>query len=294
MPITQLLIIAIFASIIFPSNTEAHGFAGKRFFPATFAVDDPFVSDEAGVLLSNSKGPNGDGTSTDIAMDFAKTITPRFAISMGTDYLHLKPDGADSQNGFVNTVMGGKYLVYMNDQSETLISLGANVELGGTGSPRMGASSRSTLSPAIYFGKGFGDLPESMKYLRPLAITGSLSPNLNTTDFNAQSVSMGLTLQYDIHYLQSYVKDFGLNAPFDHLIAVVEFPLDTCTSSGCGGQTTGTINPGLIWVRKYYQLGLEATVPFNHASGSHAGVIAQLHFFLDDLYPDSLGKPIFR
>ena len=29
-----------------PATVSAHGFAGKRFFPATLATDDPFVADE--------------------------------------------------------------------------------------------------------------------------------------------------------------------------------------------------------------------------------------------------------
>src|SRR5512135_3300246 len=84
------LLVLLFA----PASGFAHGFAGKRFFPATLAVDDPFVTDEAGMLVSNRRTPNGDGTSTDttdLALDYAKSVTPRFALSVGTDYLHLKP-----------------------------------------------------------------------------------------------------------------------------------------------------------------------------------------------------------
>jgi hypothetical protein len=34
---------AFFASI---DNAFSHGFAGRRFFPATLSTDDPFVADE--------------------------------------------------------------------------------------------------------------------------------------------------------------------------------------------------------------------------------------------------------
>jgi len=57
--------------------------------------------------------------------------------------------------------------------------------------------------------------------------------------------------------------------------------------------TTGTINPGLIWIGRSYQFGVEAIVPVNRASGSSVGVIAQLHIYLDDLFPGSIGKPLF-
>ena len=46
------------------------------------------------------------------------------------------------------------------------------VDVGGTGSKEVGADSFSTWTPGLFFGKGFGDLPETLPWLRPLAITG--------------------------------------------------------------------------------------------------------------------------
>jgi hypothetical protein len=60
-----------------------------------------------------------------------------------------------------------------------------------------------------------------------------------------------------------------------------------------GTQTTGTINPGVIWVGNKYQFAIEALIPVNRQSGTNVGVIAQLHFFLDDIDPHGIGKPIF-
>lgn len=283
--------------LLMPACGYAHGFAGKRFFPATLAVDDPFVADEAGMVLGNRTTPNAAGTSTDttdLALDYTKSVTPRFALSVGADYLHLRPAGMPAQNGFANSVVGGKYLAYLDEDDEALVSLGATVEAGGSGSARVGAEPGSTLSPTLYFGKGFGNLPDTLQYLRPLAVTGTLAPNVSASDLSVRTATTGLTVQYNLNYLQSFVRDFGWGAPFDHMVLVVEFPLQACTAGGCGGQTRGTVNPGVIWIGRYYQLGLEATVPLNGASGTHTGIMAQLHFFVDDLYPESLGRPLYR
>jgi hypothetical protein len=43
-----------------------------------------------------------------------------------------------------------------------------------------------------------------------------------------------------------------------------------------------------------YQVGLEALIPGNKAAGPHAGFIAQVHFFFDDMFPNTLGKPLFQ
>jgi hypothetical protein len=40
-------------------------------------------------------------------------------------------------------------------------------------------------------------------------------------------------------------------------------------------------------------VGLEALIPANRAAGTNVGVAALVHFFFDDLYPNTLGKPLF-
>ena len=57
--------------------------------------------------------------------------------------------------------------------------------------------------------------------------------------------------------------------------------------------TTGTVNPGVIWVGSYFQVGLEAIIPINRESGTHVGVIGQLHLYLDDIFPSTVGQPLF-
>jgi hypothetical protein len=103
----------------------------------------------------------------------------------------------------------------------------------------------------------------------------------------------GFALEYSVIYLQSQVQDMHLHAPLDRLIPLVEFALESPLNRGAQGQTTGTINPGIIWAGKYFQLGVEAVIPINERTGNNVGVIAQLHFFVDDLFPHSLGRPLF-
>jgi len=60
-----------------------------------------------------------------------------------------------------------------------------------------------------------------------------------------------------------------------------------------GTVTTGTINPGLIYAGNTFQVAIEAVIPVNRESGSGVGIVGQLHFFLDDIFPATLGRPIF-
>jgi hypothetical protein len=49
----------------------------------------------------------------------------------------------------------------------------------------------------------------------------------------------------------------------------------------------------VIWFGKYLQLGISAQIPVNDRSGDNVGVLAQVHFFIDDIFPTSVGKPLF-
>jgi hypothetical protein len=291
--------------------TLAHGFAGKRFFPATLVVDDPFVADELSFpTLSTLKMPADDEEpatrESAFSVDLAKRITQNFGVEIAADYLQLQPEGEDRQRGFDNLGLGFKYQFYKDDARESIASVGLDIDIGGTGSKRVGAESFSTFTPALFFGKGFGDLPEDVQFLRPFAITGQLGIGIpssaSSTTVNEEGeasveqhpnlLQWGFTFQYSLIYLQSFVKDVGLREPFNRMIAIVELPLTTALNRGASG-TTGTVNPGIIWSGRYAQLAVEAQIPINKRSGTGVGWIAQLHFYLDDLFPSSLGRPIF-
>jgi hypothetical protein len=45
-------------------------------------------------------------------------------------------------------------------------------------------------------------------------------------------------------------------------------------------------------VGSYFQVGFEAAIPVNHNSGSTVGYIGQLHLYLDDMFPTTIGRPL--
>jgi hypothetical protein len=307
------LILACLILLGLPMWSWAHGFAGQRFFPTTLAIEDPFVSDELSFRLRHIKEPGEPPTvTTEIDAEYSKRLTPLLGLSLGGSFLHLAPDEGSTENGFGNLEVGAKYQLVTSARHEALLSLGLTAEVGGTGSRSVGADSFSTLSPRLFFGKGFGDLPETVPFFRPFALTGVFGANFPTrsqtvttqldlisgafsqeVERNPITLTWGITLQYNLQYLQAFVKDVGLGVPFNRMIPIVELALETCLNRGCGGQTTGTVNPGLIWFGKYLQLGVEASVPINTRSGKNVGILGLVHFFIDDLFPHSLGRPLF-
>ena len=303
--------IGLAACLLVPGLAFGHGFAGKRFFPATPTTDDPFVADELSLptITQRKLGATDDAPATtqrSTSIDFTKRITSDFGVGFGVHYLRLAPEGGDVQKGFDNLSASVKYQFYKNDAREAIASFGVDWDIGGTGQKKVGAESFSTITPALFVGKGFGDLPDSVKYLRPFALTGSVGYAIpsqkSKTTFDADGNAsveqhpdvfrLGFAIEYSLPYLQSFVKDVGLRDPFNKLIPLVEFDLQKRVNRGAAPYT-GTVNPGIIWAGRYMQLAVEAIVPINNRTGGNTGLLFQVHFFIDDLFPRSLGKPIF-
>jgi hypothetical protein len=295
------------------SGASAHGLVGQRFFPATLTIDDPFVADELSLptfsIMKFHGSAEGPGfRQTDISGEFSKRLTPDLGFSIGGNFAILDPDHGKSQSGFDNMEVALKYVFFKSAAHETLLSAGVSWDVGGTGSKRIGAESFDTVTPQLFFGKGFGDLPDSLAFLKPIALTGAFGVNLPTRRFNKtitvseedeeeggrveverelnpKVVQWGFALQYNLQYLQSFVRDVGLGWPFNRMIPLVEFAMQTPVEGPQAGRTTGTINPGIIWFGRYLQLGLEMQIPINRQSGKGVGVLGQVHFFLDDIAP---------
>jgi len=276
----------IFAAVLVPAPAVAHGIIGQRFFPATISTDDPFAADELALPTITSFDHE-----TDIDVDYSKSIVRGFAIGIGIGHVDSTALGNPPARGFGNLAIAPTLEVYRNPEHEFIVSTGVDWEVGGTGS-RAVAERTSTFTPTIKFGKGFGDLPESMKDLRPLAVTGTVGYVIPTASDEPKSIEWGGAIEYSLLYLQNNVRDQGFSNVVAHLTPVVEFSLSSPTRAGEGG-TTGTINPGLIWSGQYVQLAAEAVLPVNRQSGHGIGFIAQLHFYIDDIFPHSLGRPIF-
>lgn len=297
---------------------HAHEIVGNRFFPATLGIDDPGVNDELAFPTVDSfkTGDTPPVRQSDISGEFSKRITNDFAVSFASTYtfLRMADPSMSGASGFQNLETTFKYRLFKSPEHEFVMSVGLSVEWGGTGSDRVGAESFNTYAPNLYFGKGFGDLPDTLSWLRPIAVTGQVGyaipgqgstttfgvdpdSGLQTieTEYHPRVLNWGATIQYSMPYLKSAVIDLGLPDFVNRLIPLVEANLQTPVANTLtsGTTTTGTINPGVIWVGNTYQVGVEALIPINRQSGSNVGVIGQLHFYLDDIDPRGIGKPLF-
>jgi len=89
------------------------------------------------------------------------------------------------------------------------------------------------------------------------------------------------------------VHDNGWANWVNQLTPMVEIAVDQPVRQRGDERTTGTVNPGLVWSGRHIQFGAEAMIPINDESGDNVGFVVQLHYYLDDIFPHSLGRPLF-
>lgn len=300
--------IAVFA---FTTNVQAHGIAGNRLFAGTLSFDDPAVADEAILPLYSHLGYPTQGSNVSesrINATFNRLLTPTLALTIDSGWVHQNwPLGSTS--GADKTNVGLKYEAYRNNQHEMLVSVGLAWGIGHSGTSAVGTDAPNTIQPGVFFGKGFGDLPDSLSWLRPFAVTGAvvdetpvgstratvLAPNLTTGRFDSvsspavETLHWGFSVQFNTLYLTNRF-DGGPPAhePVNQWVPLIEFKFD----SPSGQKTIATANPGVAYVDRTWQLAAEIILPMNHAAASGPGFRAQLLLFLDDLMPSLLGKPL--
>src|ERR1044071_6065731 len=142
--LTRLQAMGLAACLLTPALASAHGFAGKRFFPATPATDDPFVADELSLptITQRRLGATDDAPATreqSTSIDFTKRVTSDFGVGFGASYLRLAPEGGDVQKGFDNFSRNVKNPFYKNDAREAIASVGVDWDIGGSGQHQGGA-----------------------------------------------------------------------------------------------------------------------------------------------------------
>jgi hypothetical protein len=292
--------LALFA-LALPTTAQAHAVAGDRIFVNTLLIDDPGVGDEASLPIASVQSPDGKSTITDVNVEYDKTIFSNLALGIGTDYSWITNDSADNNKahgGLNDPYISLKYRWIVLPEHEFISSVAIEQDFGRAGTTGIDTGYDTTVISG-YFGKGLGDIP--FDPIRPFAVTGELDYNIPNAGYangygGLNYWAGGLSLQYSIPYLQSQIKDYGLPTLLANLTPVAELGWSSAAAGSAfrptGDPTAFTLGTGAVWTGEYYSLSTELLWPLNGAAAHGLGVIGQFHLYFDDLFPDTLGKPL--
>lgn len=200
------LFAAFVSALLATRPAAAHCIIGDRAFPMTQAIDLPCVTDD--LMLMGMGTKNGDFTrENDMLVQASKRITETFGVTLASTWTRMwMPDNASvmlmpmempmemdgmtmmhsmlmpmpmympgmAASGWQNLQTTFKYQLLTDTKAEFVLSAGLAVDWGGVGNRSVGAARFTTLTPTLWFGKGFGDFPERLGWARAFALTAQL------------------------------------------------------------------------------------------------------------------------
>ena len=275
-------------------EASAHGVVGQRSFIEPFVTEDVNPKNEF-VIARPEWDHSGEADSLHLGFGLEKKLSDRFSITLDSEWDSVSPsDPQEPQaTGFNNLGITLKDALYINPDHEAIVS--AAVEsTAPTGSSDVGAEPDWSFKPFLLYGKGFGDLPRSLDYLRPLAIQGDAGFEVSIDHDRTTTFAHNIALEYSIPYLQQFVRDLGIDYPFKDLIPVVEFNFEHGVHGEEEGKSSIITTPGIVYMDRYIELGVAGRFPLNDTAyqDMNWGVIGIVDLFIDDIFPQTKWQPL--
>src|SRR3984893_17286669 len=161
-----------FLLLLATCSEASAAYVGDRFFPSTLATTVPTPADFYNPPYFVKLPDTATTHEIDIPSTYSRLVTKDWGVFFTETFRILDVANKGRLSGFDNLVIGTQYQLYTNPEHQFVFTVGGTAAIGGTGAPGI-ASSFSTLTPTIYIGKGFGDLPDSVAWLRPLTISAT-------------------------------------------------------------------------------------------------------------------------
>ena len=274
-------------------DAVAHGIVGQRSFIEPFVTEDANPKNEL-VIARPEYDWGAEEKILHYGFGLEKKLSDDLSLTLDSEWQHVSPRDAEeeSASGFGNLGVTAKYSFFRSEPHEAIVSFAVEAELP-TGSEDVGAERFAALRPFFLYGKGFGDLPDGLEWLRPFAVQGDFGPEVSTDHETTTSFVHDVALQYSIPYLQSSVKDIGLVWPLANLVPVVEFNFEHGLKGEESGSTSAIVTPGLVYMDRWVELGVAGRFALNETAREEIdpGIIFIVDLFIDDIFPWTRWQP---
>jgi hypothetical protein len=278
---------AMMAAIaLVPVRVLAHGTVGGYTFLEPIVTEDANPKNEFDILAP-SWDRTADGREFSLGSSLEKKLSSNTSILLATEWIASSPKEGPYQTGFNNLEILLKYAFLTIPEHQLRFSIAALMNLP-TGNPSVQDQSHTSIGPELLWAKGMGDLPDFLKYLRPVGLQGDFGYLPAIGGHTSHEMFADEVVEYSIPYLSDSVRDFGLKWPLRNMYLYAEFNYDQLIA-GPSGQTFPDIRvtPGLAYMDHYMELSLATQFPINNATvpNVHAAVLGLVDLFIDDIFP---------
>jgi hypothetical protein len=275
------------------SEAAAHGIVGARSFIEPFVTEDVNPKNEF-VIARPERDWGAEEKVWSYGFGLEKKLSDDLSLTLDSEWLRVSPRDPEEEDasGFGNLGITLKHALYRSEAHEGIVSFAVEAE-APTGSADVGAERDWAFRPFFLYGKGLGDLPDALGWLRPFALQGDFGPEVSTDEATTTAFVHDVAVQYSIPYLQSSVKDVGLRWPLANLIPVVELDFEHGVRGEESGATRAIVTPGLVYVDRRIEVGVAGRFPLSDTAREEVdpGVIFLFDVFIDDVLPWSRWQP---
>jgi len=276
------------------ARAHAHGVVGQRSFIEPFVTEDVNPKNEF-VIGRPEWDHSRDGRTLRLGFGLEKKNSDLFSLTLDSEWDDITPKPHDEPHasGFNNLGITLKYAFVVNPAHEAIASV-ALESTAPTGADEVGAEKDWSFKPFLLYGKGAGDLPQVLKYLRPVAVQGDAGFEISTDQDRTTTLVHNIAFEYSVPYLQSFVRDFGLRWPFNSFIADTEFNFEHGVNGEEHGQSAVFVTPGFVYLDRYVELGVAGRFPLNARAHDELdwGIVWIVDLFIDDIFPWTRWQPI--
>ena len=269
---------------------------GPRRSPASDSFVGNFIGNDATVENYLSISGGVDRAQNFESLYLEKTISPDSSFSLFVGYQRLEQEGEDtSASGFSNLGLAYKRVLISLPRHEFVLTISPTLELP-VGNRSVGSESHPRAGGDLLFQKGFGDLPDSLRMLRPAGIEGDAGWESKVTGARDDLLSADLELEYSLGYLDANVAGGSVPRALRDLTPHLDFDYAQYLSAHRNSSAPDfELTPAIAWMNVTFEVNLGVQVALNRAS-SGTGAVAfvwLLGVSYDQLVP-ALGWNLFH
>lgn len=268
---------------------------------ATVASADQTPRSYVGDFIGNGATPENyvgvsgsvDRTQNSESVYLEKAISPASSFSIFAGYQRFEVEEEPTTSS--NLDVAYKHVLISMPSHELLCTINPSIELP-LGNRSEGSESHARVGFDLLFQKGLGELPDSLRLLRPFGLEGGWGWESKLTGTSDDLTSADLELEYSLAYLDANVRSDSVPSALRNLTPHLDFDYAQYLSAHRNSSAPGfELTPAVAWLNSTFEINLGVQVPVNPAS-SDTGAVAfvwLLGLSYDQIVP-ALGWTLFH
>jgi hypothetical protein len=200
-----------------------------------------------------------------------KTISPNSSFSIFAGYQRFEQEQEPTTSS--NLGLAYKRILLAIPRHEFVFTINPSIELP-LGDNTGGSETHSRAGFDLLFQKGFGDLPDVLRLLRPAGVEGDWGWQSKVTGARDDLISGNLELEYSLQYLDEYVVANSVPRALRYLTPHLDFEYAQYLSAHRNSSAPDfELTPAIAWLNSTFEMNLGVQIALNRAS-SGTGAVA--------------------